>query len=585
MNVRLLISDRTYSKWVFKDVASNNELNVLEHLILSTINPVEHKLFTKDILTITNNNQSFENAYSSIRAKEKVAGVLILENNKTYGRTAKNRLLYKCVPDDVRLPIFLVPFDIKLGFSKVVKNKYVVIQYEDWTNKHPQGTIAETIGDVDCLESFYEYQLYCKSLHISLQKFNANTKESLQQIDNPTKNTEKHGTIFDKIIQQYGDKIEDYTAKYVFSIDPHMSTDLDDAFSIEPGAKPNTSVVTVYIAQVYFWLETLALWTSFSKRVATIYLPDKRRPMLPTILSDELCSLKDRQRRFAFAFVVTVDNQTGTIVGEPVYKNVLIQVAHNYAYEEPDLVLKDADYKSLLELSQKMDKKVEDSHDVVAHWMVLMNMHTGRFMANHGIGIFRTTTPLQSQNTSPQPNIENLTDETRRVIQYWNNNIGKYVVFSPTETLEHSMVQGAYIHITSPIRRLVDLLNQMIVLNELKLVTLSNEATCFLDACLNQIEYINTSMRSIRKIQTDCDLVARYFTDTTIATKTYKGIVFDKIAKHDGFVQYTVYLEEIKLLTRIIIQEDLPNYMYYGFRIILFEDEYKTHKKIRLQKV
>ena len=36
------------------------------------------------------------------------------------------------------------------------------------------------------------------------------------------------------------------------------------------------------------------LWRSFTKRVSTIYLPDKKRPMLPTILSDCLCSLQEK---------------------------------------------------------------------------------------------------------------------------------------------------------------------------------------------------------------------------------------------------------------------------------------------------
>ena len=30
----------------------------------------------------------------------------------------------------------------------------------------------------------------------------------------------------------------------------------------------------------------LNIWESFSRRVSTIYLPDRKRPMLPTILSD-----------------------------------------------------------------------------------------------------------------------------------------------------------------------------------------------------------------------------------------------------------------------------------------------------------
>ena len=33
-----------------------------------------------------------------------------------YSVENKKRLLYKCVPDDIHLPAFLVPYDVKIGF-------------------------------------------------------------------------------------------------------------------------------------------------------------------------------------------------------------------------------------------------------------------------------------------------------------------------------------------------------------------------------------------------------------------------------------------------------------------------------------
>ena len=84
-----------------------------------------------------------------------------------------NKMLYKCIPDDIRIPIFLVPYEIKqMGFSKVFNNLYVTIRYKQWDDKHPHATLSQTIGSVDVLDNFYEYQLYCKSLNTSIQKFN-----------------------------------------------------------------------------------------------------------------------------------------------------------------------------------------------------------------------------------------------------------------------------------------------------------------------------------------------------------------------------------------------------------------------------
>jgi exoribonuclease R len=53
-------------------------------------------------------------------------------------------------------------------------------------------------------------------------------------------------------------------------------------------------------------MDVLNLWDSFSRRISTIYLPDKKRPMLPTILSDCLCSLQENVRRVAFVMDVFI---------------------------------------------------------------------------------------------------------------------------------------------------------------------------------------------------------------------------------------------------------------------------------------
>ena len=189
----------------------------------------------------------------------------MLEQNKTYGRNeTKKRLLYKCIPDDKHLPAFLVPYEIKLGFTKHLKNKYVTFKYDHWNHQHPHGQLVEVLGDVDNLDVFYEYQLYCKSLHISMTDFTNKTRNMLKQHTN-----EEYIQLIASN-QQYNIHTVSPNSTYIFTIDPPTSTDYDDAFSILP--RGNNYVVSIYIANVYFWLETLDLWKSFSKRVSTIYL-------------------------------------------------------------------------------------------------------------------------------------------------------------------------------------------------------------------------------------------------------------------------------------------------------------------------
>ena len=79
-------------------------------------------------------------------------------------------------------------------------------------------------------------------------------------------------------------------------------------------------------------MDTLDLWESFSNRIATIYLPDRKRPMLPTILSDALCSLQEDRSRFAFTLDITIDATTYEIT-ESKFLNTAIKVRKNLRYD------------------------------------------------------------------------------------------------------------------------------------------------------------------------------------------------------------------------------------------------------------
>jgi hypothetical protein len=203
--------------------------------------------------------------------------------------------------------------------------------------------------------------------------------------------------------------------------------------------------------------------------------------------------------------------------------------------------------------------------------------------------------------------MSNLNADTVRVIKSWNNTIGQYVPFTDNIDFHHMLIRNAvaknnsgvfnktngvsssmnmYIHITSPIRRLVDLLNQIVLLENFSLITaLSGDARKFMDDWMTRMEYINTSMRYIRKIQTSCELLSHCFKNPGMMDYQYRGVVFDKIVKNDGFITYMVYLEDLKLLSRITTQIDVPNYSYNCFNMYLFQDEDKVKKKIQLQLV
>jgi hypothetical protein len=93
---------------------------------------------------------------------------------------------------------------------------------------------------------------------------------------------------------------------------------------------------------------------------------------------------------------------------------------------------------------------------------------------------------------------------------------------------------------------------------------------------------LNTSMKSIRKLQGECEMVHMCYTHPDIVHTTYAGIVFDKqIGKKDDFI-YMVYLEDLRKLVRLKTTCELDEYSEHRFQLFLFETEDNCRRKIRI---
>jgi exoribonuclease R len=177
-------------------------------------------------------------------------------------------------------------------------------------------------------------------------------------------------------------------------------------------------------------------------------------------------------------------------------------------------------------------------------------------------------------------------------VKIWNSSCAQYIDLNQinnnnnNETIRHDILEmDAYIHITSPIRRIVDLLNMIQFQQNHDLFPLSTDAIDFYNKWIGQLEYINTTMRAIRKVQNDCSLLDTCFNHPEILNKTYDGYCFDKLARNDGLYQYIVYLPELKLVSKITIRNNLDNYEKKQYKLYLFHNEEKYKKKIRLQMI
>ena len=122
---KLHVHDRTYTEWtwILEDPVETPEK--------PEISPT--KMFSKDIILYDPQTKTHTTTYSHVRSQTPLAGILVLQGNRTYGRVAsKNKLLYKVIPDDKHLPSLLVPYEPPANFSKVLHNKYVVFNFDNW---------------------------------------------------------------------------------------------------------------------------------------------------------------------------------------------------------------------------------------------------------------------------------------------------------------------------------------------------------------------------------------------------------------------------------------------------------------------
>lgn len=572
-----------------KQMVDNDSFQPVTAFSKEVIDVISKKLFPEDVFTYDAATGLIKLVHSVVRAMKNIPGVLVVSDYMTYGRR-KNRPLYKCIPDDTRLPAFLVPYEMKhLGFYKDIPDLYVTVQFVDWDGEHPVATLVQNIGGVDVLEHFYEYQLFCKSLNHSIQKFNKETEKRLKEVDSKT-------LVDDAFANITGEKEDRTLTHYVFTIDPSGCADYDDGFSVcdFDSDHKGAFVVSVYISNVPVLLDALKLWDSFSQRVSTIYLPDKKRPMLPTILSDGLCSLQEKHTRVSYAMDVIVD--VDGLIKDVRFVPCKIRVAKNFVYDEASL-LKNAHYNKLLSVVAKLSlhKKyihsIQNSHDVVAYLMILMNHYCAKHLFTMNKGVFRVTKEALGTTSSNNNMSQTICDksllEAIKFIDVWRSVCGQYVDLSATnrepiaDTLTHTILGlEEYVHMTSPIRRIVDLLNMIMIQSE---AGFSADAVAFVNSWLQRIDYINATMRSIRKVQSDCDFLSLCMNDENALSSTFEGYCFDRAERGDGLYQYNVFLPSLKMAYRITTREYMVHMESRKYMLYLFCKENKYTRKIRLQ--
>ena len=555
------VHNREYSDYEFFMYTENGE----SEKVTLEIDPIDSALFHGDEFTL-DSEQHVHIQKSPTREAKHIPGVLILQNNKTYGRTAnKKRLLYKCIPYNTKLPAFLIPSDVTLEFSKFVLNKYVLFTFHNWDSRHPHGVLSESLGTVDDLNALSEYELHGNNLYYSMKDVNKYVKKTLRC----------HDDMVDEICHSKQFTMQYKTEQYIFSIDPRGSADYDDAFAIED--IDGQTVVTVHIANVAIWLEYLKMWGHLTDRISTIYLPECKKPMLPLLLSDQVCSLQQKQKNVTM-FVRFPLLEDGKIDFEHItFGNAVVKIRKNYVYEEERL-LSNEHYQHLYQTTQKLDSYVSDSHDVVSYWMVQVNTYLAKVLYKHDIGVFRKS----SLKYNERMNFD-FDKQTCDILFHYKNASANYVN-SKEDDLKHDVMnKELYTHITSPIRRNVDLINQLILLYRCHCISgLSSSAQKYLISWMENLDKLNTHAKNTRQLQNRIQLIYSCRQYTRLSDEIMNGIVIEE-KKNDIINHYTIFIKELQVFLPAVSDKELSEYQSCSVKVFLFEDENSVRNKIKIQ--
>lgn len=117
-----------------------------------------------------------------------------------------------------------------------------------------------------------------------------------------------------------------------FTIDPFDAKDFDDAISFKKMSDEPLYEIGVHIADVSHYVrEGTALDAEALKRGCSVYLVDRTIPMLPEVLSNDLCSLKPHEDKLTFSAVFTVDDKAR--IRSRWFGRTVIRSAHRFTYE------------------------------------------------------------------------------------------------------------------------------------------------------------------------------------------------------------------------------------------------------------
>jgi len=137
----------------------------------------------------------------------------------------------------------------------------------------------------------------------------------------------------------------DFRKILTITIDPVDAKDFDDAISIQTLTNGDIEI-GVHIADVSAYVKPHAEIDEEARRRATsIYLVDRVIPMFPEVLSNDLCSLNEKEDKLVFSAVFTFapdtasDTKTKVVAKDAWFGRAIINSAKRFTYENAQEIL------------------------------------------------------------------------------------------------------------------------------------------------------------------------------------------------------------------------------------------------------
>lgn len=438
-------------------------------------------------------------------ASGQVVNILKRANEFVVGTFEKTKRMRFVAPDNPRLfrDIYIAD-EVSKGAQPGDK---VVVRITEWPSRHlnPEGEVTEVLGKegdprVDLRSIIYQFKLP----HIFGQRVIKETK----QLPRAVSEEEIQGRL-------------DLRNKLVITIDPDDAKDFDDAVSLEKNSNGDW-YLGVHVADVSHYVKPdTAIDKDARFRGTSVYLPGEVIPMLPEILSNTICSLREGEDRLTKSVFMTIDRKGHLIRAE--IKSSVINVTKRLTYNQATAMLRnetDANLSGeavdmlrdmahlagllfhnrlergaleldLPEVSLKLDEhgyikdveKVERdiSHKLIEEFMLLANEMVATFMFEKKMPLLSRIHPepeeddmrefaefvrgLEHTRIDPfkSRHLQSLLDKVRGRPEVYTVNLVllksmKQAVYAAGEGRHFALALDHYTHFTSPIRRYPDLL-------------------------------------------------------------------------------------------------------------------------------